>query len=244
MLEHMKRTISQHREGVNAPLNCTNCGAEAVKTEDFAVIDEPKEDNPNQQKQFRGYIRFTLCRPCMEQQCKANSRFNVISGFVLGVVGVLAAAFGIIIYLQKNMDWQSAFQTIFAAGVAVFALVYYVPKVVIENTKKKRIFNEMFEALPISQLLSKGVGSYTDYDKLTYKLLYDKQSDSRDPGEKLTKNEKCFRYYFPMEDFEEGFKRKFNIDVPPEDLENIMKVYGQLTSSEQPSVSKEESPNG
>ena len=214
-------------------MKCTNCGAEAVKTESFGVFDIPYDGEGNKRAdvtRFMGCIRFSLCRDCIAKGVKASSNWNVVSAIVLGFMGVAALLFFGLSILRDGWSWDldQIAQMAFSAGLIGVAFFFLVPKAIVGNKKKKRTFNEKFDSTPLSLLVSDENYSAYDFEKFSYKLLFDAASGSDDPCGKLTeKSDKIFRYYYPIDSVIEQIKSNLETSANPEVQAAMLQICEQ-----------------
>jgi hypothetical protein len=222
-------------------LKCTNCGAEAVKTEDFAVFDKPRPDSDiprfaknkgDDNVHIIGFIRFSLCRDCIKKGVKSSSSGNVVSAVGLGILGIVGMFLFWLLILQQGWswwDWETIASIGFTAIVILYAFFFALPKAIIANKKKKRKHNEDFDNTPLSMLVSDDRYFSHDFDKFAYELLIDIHANNRDPHGKLPEEAKeFFRYYLPLGNLKEVLERKFKANFPPADLQQISLLYEQV----------------
>jgi len=209
-------------------MKCTNCIAEAVKTEDFAIFDCLKEQNFIKEVNFVGFIRYSLCHKCIENQLKQNLKDSLIFRMIFGVgmiVMLILALFAAVIFDVISLDTEMLFYGTFGGIVIIGALIAVRPK---NNTINKKFYKE-FETHPISQLLSNESINLTDFGILNYHLLFDKESGSNNPNDRLTGNKiNFFRYCFPISENEDKFSEGFKIPLSSEDVKRYMQIYEKV----------------
>ena len=211
-------------------MKCTTCGSDAVKQEDFAVFDIPTEKSADQFSYHRGFIRFALCHGCITKGVNESFKSGMFGAVFMLVGGIVCAALGVFLYFQQGFDWDFARQTIFMFGFSVITLFYSIPKLILVSRKKKRRLQEEIYDHSISEYTGGDSHRDSDYDHFKYELLLDIQTGSRDPNGKLTEKGEYNRYYLPLGRMEQIYKSKFNIEAPPEYLQEIHALYTRLWS--------------
>jgi len=213
-------------------MKCTNCGAEAVKTEDYAVFDCLKTNESVKEIIFIGFIRYSLCHTCIEKQLKKNIKSALLFRLIITIVMIVMLIFAIfaaIIFNVISFGVETIGYVVLGCIVIILSLIVVRPK----SSKKKREFYKEFETHSISQILSDDSSYMLDYGELNYNLLYNKDTNSSNPNDTLTKEQiQYFRHCFPINGIKDKFEKQFNIPLPQEYMQSYKMIYGKTNKQD------------